>query len=174
MTPAATVTGTQASVSRAAPLVSICSAAALVSIFVHLLFLCFVSPIYLLDGPHSKSAALMLGHCFLFGAVPVFIAGFGVGSWAMHLRLERERQIDWPLWCIFAWALIGVGSIVAATVIEAGGVGYPLSDMVFAPLIARIAMQALLTFTLYSVTLVMAGFVFLIALERQLVSAVRD
>ena len=174
MTLAAPVNSTQAYVSRVAPLVYVCGLAALASVFVQVLFLCFISPTYLDVGLHSMSAVSMLGHCFLYGALPVFLACFCVGGWAMFLRRKREHQIDWPTWCIIGWALIGVGSIAAAIAIEAGVTGYQLSDMVFAPLLARITMQALLTFTLYSVTLLIAGYVFLSRLEHQLASSIRD
>lgn len=171
---AAPVNSTQAYLSEAAPLVYVCGLAALASVFVQLLFLCFVSPTYLDVGPQTMSAVSIFGHCFLYGGLPVFLTCFCVGRWAMFVRRKREQQIDWPAWCIIGWALIGVGSIVAAVAIEAGVTGYKLSDMVFAPLPARITMQALLTFTLYSVTLLIAGYVFLSRLEHQLASVNRD
>ncbi|MGA0235261.1 MAG: hypothetical protein ACO3NE_06670 [Alphaproteobacteria bacterium] len=174
MTMTAPDTGRYAYSRQLVPLVYVCGLAAVLSACIQALFLFFIGPIYLEISQQGSMAFFVLGHGMLFGAVPVFLACFGIGCWALHLRLAFDRQINWPFWCIIGWAIIGVSSMGAATIVEAGMAGYKLSDMVFAPVLARIGMHALLMFALYSITLLAVGFVFVNSFERYLPSFERD
>lgn len=167
-------TGRHAYNPQLVPLGYLCGLAAVLGGCIQALFLFFISPIYLEISHNGSLAFFVLGHGLLFGAAPVFLACFGIGCWALYLRRAFKRQINWPFWCIIGWALIGVSSLGAATIVETGIVGYKLSDMVFAPVLARISMHALLMFALYSITLLAVGFVFANTFERYLSSLERD
>ena len=159
---------------QVACIVVLSSLVSALAMLIQALFLHFISPTYHDIGPQAGTAAFVFEHGLRYGACPVFLSCMTIGWWALFLRREFAQQINWPFWLIVIWGVLAVASVLAATRVETGTSAYQLTDMVFAPLLARIGMQAFLMFTLYSVMLIFCGFAFVSLIERMLSPLARD
>ena len=142
--------------------------AAMATLPLSVAFLTIVGPMFISVEPRTLGIWEVLGYGLQTSVIPIFVAILPIGLWALFVRMQFKRRLNWPFWLIIAWTLAGAASAFLAFQIESSDSMLRLIDMDFAPLHIRVALQSFLLFAKYSVMLVLVGGLFVTAIDRRL------